>query len=126
IKLILNTKSILLNAKATTVLDNKRRPRWVRQDAKCFCDIVINKKRQRVSLKTKSNPNLFYVFVDVGTWLKNRNANFFILSDKKAGLKFGTEYRNLYNGKIRKTDSTDFWVEYSDVKGFKNKYPSAN
>lgn len=123
IKLILNSKSILLNAKATTVVDSKRRPRWVRQDAKCFCDIKINKKKQRVSLKIKSNPNLFYAFVDVEAWLKNHNANYFILSDRKAKSKFGVKYRNLYNGEIRKTDSTDFWVEYDDVKGFKDKYP---
>ena len=125
IKLALDAKTILLNAKATTVLDTKNKPRWVRQDAKSFCDIKIDKKGQWV-LPKKSNPGLFYVFVDVGTWLKNKNADYFILSDKMAKLKFGKKYSNLYNGKTRKTGSTDFWVEYSDVKSFKDKFPRSN
>ncbi|MEX2033470.1 MAG: hypothetical protein WD889_02850, partial [Candidatus Colwellbacteria bacterium] len=51
-----------------------------------------------------------------GNWLKKRRANFFVLSDKEAKLTLGRKYRRLYNGKIRKTESTDLWIEYNDVK----------
>ena len=86
--------------------------------------VKINQKnfRQCVSLKTNFDPNLFYVFVDVGTWLKNNNADYFVLSDKRAKSIFGRKYRNGANGKIRKTGSTDFWVEYEDIENFKDKY----
>lgn len=128
IELMLNGKFIFLNAKATTELHDSK-PRWVRQQAKVFCDIKINQKnlRQHISLKTDFDSNLFYVFVDVGTWLKNHKANYYILSDKEAKSKLGRKYRNGRNRdekkeKIRKTGSTDFWVEYKDVKNFKDKY----
>ena len=123
IELMLNGKSIFFNAKATTEIHNNK-PRWVRQGAKTFCDVKINQKnfRQCVSLKTNFDPNLFYVFVDVGTWLKNNNADYFVLSDKRAKSIFGRKYRNGANGKIRKTGSTDFWVEYEDIENFKDKY----
>ncbi len=123
VELRLNGKSVFLNAKATTEMHNNK-PKWVRQGAKVFCDIEINKKSlvQCVSLKNDFIPNMFYVFVDVGTWLKNNNTSYFTLSDKEAKSRFGRKYCNLYNGRIRKTSSTDFWVEYKDIEKFEDKY----
>ena len=122
IELKLQQKVIQINAKATTTSDETNNPRWVRQSAKTFCDIKIRKDtRQSVSLKTQHNPSLFYVFVDVGAWLNNHVAQFFTLSDKKAKSVLGNRYFKRYNGQKRKSGSTDFWVEYADVKNFKDQ-----
>jgi hypothetical protein len=126
IELILNGKSIFLNAKATTMRTRDKKPYWVRQKAENFCVVTINKRsgRQLVSLNTDFKPDLFYVFIDVGTWLKNHKANYYILSDKEAKSKFGKKYRDGANGTIRKKNhsSTDFWVEYKDVKSFQDQH----
>lgn len=122
ISLTLGKRMVYINAKATGVHDKENSPRWVRQNAKTFCDIEINPRtfRQRVGKEKKGDPNLFYVFVDVGTWIDNGTADFFTLSHKKASELFREKYFQPYNGKIRKNGSTDFWVEYKDVKQFKD------
>lgn len=118
----LNGEIIQINAKATTVLDKNHKPRWVRQQAKTFCDIKIERNlKQLVSLNADNDHHLFYVFVDVGIWLKNRPQQFFTLSDQKAKLIFGKKYFKLYNGQVRKSKSTDFWVEYENIKHFKDQ-----
>lgn len=126
IELKLNARSIFFNAKSTTQ-DESGRPKWVRQSASTFCVVEFAKIKpkgfkQDISLRTDYDSNLYYVFVDVGTWLKNRNADYFILSDKEAKSTFGKIYLKLKNGKVRKSKSTDFWVEYRDIKNFKDKY----
>ncbi len=35
---------------------------------------------------------------------------------------FGKKYYKGANGTIRQTGSTDFWVEYKDIKNYKDKY----
>lgn len=126
IEMMLNGKSIFFNAKATTQ-EERGRPKWVRQSATTFCDVKFTKIKpkgfkQDISLRTDYNSNLYYVFIDVGTWLKNRNADYFVLSDKEAKSTFGKKYLKLKNGEIRKSESTDFWVEYKDIKNFKDRY----
>jgi len=122
IELKLNGKIIQINAKATTQSD-KNGPHWVRQKASTFCDIKINSKslQQRVSLKTDYDPNLFYVFVDVGTWLKKRTTQFFTLSDKKAKLIFGQKYSKYFNKQKRKSPTDDFGIDYKDIKTFEDR-----
>jgi len=65
--------------------------------------LLINKRnfRQKISLKKDFNPKLFFVYVDVNAWLKNRRADYYILSDRETKLVFGKKYQRLYNGKIR-------------------------
>ena len=59
IELKLQRKTIQINAKATTTSDKNNNPRWVRQQAKTFCDIKIGgNAKQFVSLKTNHNPGL--------------------------------------------------------------------
>ena len=114
-------KSIRFDAKATTTLSSKKEPKWIRQSASVFCDVKINReRRQTVSLKTDFDPHMFYVYVDVGVWLKSGQADYYILSDKKAKSVFSKKYKNIYDGRIRDSNSSDFWVEYSDVKKFKD------
>jgi hypothetical protein len=121
-ELKLNGKTIHIDAKAATVLDGDDNPRWVRQHATRFCDIKIGKdSRQHVSLNADHNPSMFYVFVDVGAWLNNHIAQFFTLSDKNAKLVLGKKYLKGQNGQKRESRSTDFWVEYEDVKNFKDQ-----
>jgi len=123
IELKLDNKIIQINAKATSQLDKGGKPRWVRQSAKTFCDVCINPKnlKQKVSsLKTKADCNFYYVYVDVATWLKNHKVDFFTVSEKEAISIFGKKYYKICNGKIRKTKSTDFWVEYGDIKKFED------
>lgn len=127
IEMKLNGKSIYINAKSTRVKTKDNRPRWVRQSAKIFCDIKIDPRnhRQQVDSKKNYDSSLFYVFVDVGNWLASGHTDFFTLSDKEAKSIFGKKYRKIYhgkNGKVRKTDSTDFWVEYKDVEHFKDNH----
>ncbi|OGY63625.1 MAG: hypothetical protein A3I89_00220 [Candidatus Harrisonbacteria bacterium RIFCSPLOWO2_02_FULL_41_11] len=128
IELKLGDKFIRFDAKATTTLAPNGEPRWVRQASNNrFCNVIINKRnfRQKISLKKDFNPKLFFVYVDVNAWLKNRRADYYILSDRETKLVFGKKYQRLYNGKIRESGSTDFWVEYDDVKNFKDKYPNS-
>lgn len=126
IVLKLNNKTIKINAKATTEISkSENKPKWVRQHAKTFCNIEVNRKdlRQCVSLRTDYDPNLFYVFVDVGTWLKTHKAHFFTLSDRKAKQIFGKKYSQGAKVYIRKNiKSDDFWVEYKDIKDFRDQH----
>ena len=98
------------------------KPRWVRQQARLFCDVEIDKRTsiQKVGKKRKEDINLFYVFVDVGSWVENGDAKvkFFTLSHKKAASIFRKKYFKGQNNKERKSKSTDFWVEYKDIEGF--------
>jgi hypothetical protein len=124
IKVRLGKKTIKLNIKSTRTWDNRNQPRWVRQSANTFCDITILKSGvQRVQLKKDYDPSLFYIFVDVKKWLESDIADFYVLSDQKAKIVFGKKYRRFYNGKTRKSKSTaDFWIEYTDIKNFKDDY----
>jgi len=122
ISLTLGNKTIFINAKSTTMHDKNMNPLWVRQNAKTFCDINIDTKtfKQFVSLKKESEPNLFYVFVDTGGWLKNHEKKLFTLSDKEANLIFGKDYLKSYHKKVRKSKSTDFWIKYKDIKKYED------
>mgnify|MGYP001589176960 FL=1 len=116
--------TMYINAKATSTKDKDDNPKWVRQHALSFCHIDINPRtlRQTVGKTRKEDPNLFYVFVDVGSWIEHRNTGFFTLPHKKAAQIFCKKYHNLYNNKKkpRKSGSTDFWVECGDIKGYKD------
>jgi len=125
ISLTLDEKTVYINAKATSTKDKKGKngkPRWVRQQARLFCDVEIDKRTsiQKVGKKRKEDINLFYVFVDVGSWVENGDAKvkFFTLSHKKAASIFRKKYFKGQNNKERKSKSTDFWVEYKDIEGF--------
>lgn len=122
ISLTLGKRTIYVNAKAARVKDKNGDPRWVRQGAKSFCDIKNNKRTciQKVGKEKIEDPNLFYAFVDVGTWLDSGTADFFTLSHRKAARIFRKKYFDLYHNKKRKSQSTDFWVEYEDVRRFKD------
>jgi hypothetical protein len=122
LELTLNGRTIQIDAKATTVYDKDNKPKWVRQHAKNFCDVKIKENsRQLVSLSAGYTHNLFYIFVNVEAWLKNHTPQFFTLSDKKAKSVFGKKYFRRYNGQKRKSRSTDFWVEYEDIKNFEDR-----
>ena len=81
-ELRLNKRTIQIEVKSTSVKDENGKPKWVRQRAEKFCDIKFDEQsaRQYVSLGRDYKPHLFYVFVDVGTWLKKRRAALFVLS----------------------------------------------
>ena len=125
IEMKLNGKSVLLNAKSTTVFEkHKPEPKWIRQNIKTYCNVTNDKKsRQHVSKKTTHVRNLFYVFVDVRTWLINHKTNYYVLSDKRAQSKFEKIYFKHHNRKkrIKNPKSTDFVVKYKDIKNFKDE-----
>ena len=122
-ELVINEKATKINAKATRVTDKSGKPKWVRQSAKLFSDIKIDKEgMQRVSPKTSYESGMFYVFVDVNVWFKKRKPEFFTLSEKQAISIFNKKYSKEHNKKIRESRSTDFWVEYRDVKKFKKAH----
>ncbi len=106
-------------------------PRWVRQNAKKFCNIQIIEREnmQVVTGIEEFDRNMYYVYVDVKVWLGNKKADYYILSDKKAKEIFGEKYSSLYHkvvGARQNINSTDFWVEYNDVKSFKDRWPKIN
>ena len=120
-ELTLKGRTIQIEVKSTGEWDKNKNPKWVRGSAKNFCYIKIDKqKRQYVSPCKDYNPNLFWVFIDVKTWLERKQTYFFVLSDKKAKSIFYKKYRGYYHKKIRGNKSTDFWIEYFDVKNFKD------
>lgn len=122
ISLTLGKKTIYVNAKATTVMD-KGDPKWVRQDASNFCDIKFHSKTkaQKVGKVKEGNPpNLFYIFVDVGKWVKIGTADFFTLPHRKAASTFRRIYFRFHNGDVRSNNTTNFNVEYKNVKKFKD------
>jgi hypothetical protein len=122
IEMYIKERKIKINAKGTTVKDKYGKPRWVRQHARIYADISIKDGKTVVKVNKKPKKDLYYVFMDVKVWLKpHKKADFYVLSDKEATQIFGNKYKRLYNNKIiRKTDSDDLWVEYEDIKNFKN------
>jgi len=107
ISLILKGGKFRINAKATTESQNGK-PKWVRQHAKTYTNIV-NKNRKTICYpRTDYDETLFYVFVDVKKWLKKSKTDFYILSDSDAKKTFGKKYSKEHNGKpIRKNKSDD-------------------
>ncbi|KKW11683.1 MAG: hypothetical protein UY50_C0008G0009 [Parcubacteria group bacterium GW2011_GWA2_49_9] len=122
ISLTLGKKTVYLNAKATRVKDKTKNPRWVRQQAKTYCVIEVDPETSKQivgkEIDIDNGSNLFYVFVDVDTWIKHGTTNFFTLSHKKAAEIFSKKYSRLYHNRVRESRSTDFWIEYKDVKEF--------
>lgn len=120
IKLLVNNNSIEINAKGTTQSDKNGNPRWVRQHASAFADI---KQGKRIIVKPKKafRHNFFYIYVDINAWIKKGKARFFVVSDKEANKVFGSKFARHFNGKkARKNNSDDMWVEYKDIKRFRD------
>ncbi len=125
ISLTLGKKTIYVNAKATTEKGkDKVNPKWVRQHARNFCNIEVDPRNpvQKVGTKKEVEDDLFYVFVDVRLWKDQGTTNLFTFSHKEAAKVFGRKYFKSWNGKIRENNPTtdDFWVEYEDVKKFRD------
>ena len=121
-ELTLKGRTIQIEVKSTSEWDKNKNPKWVRQHARNFCDIKIDKRsaKQYVSPRKDHGSNLFWVFVDVKTWFEKKQTSFFVLLDKKVKARFGEKYQKLYHKKIRKSQSDDCWIEYADVKNFKD------
>jgi len=118
--LILKGKEFRINAKATTESQDGK-PKWVRQHARTYTNIVNKNGTTICSPRTDYVKTLFYVFVDVKKWLEKSQTDFYILSDSEAKKTFGKKYSRRYNGKpIRKNESDDMWIEYKDIKKYKD------
>lgn len=127
ISLTLGKKTLYINAKATRE-KNQSGPKWIRQHARDFCSVECDPRTliQKVGKKKEVTADLFYVFVDVGTWIDQEITNLFTLSHKEAALVFGQKYFQAWDGKKRENNpnTDDFWVEYEDIK--KSKDPNLN
>ncbi len=119
ISLTINNETKYINTKATSMADGEGCPKWVRQDAKLFCEVKFDQKTEEQLVSPKKHlDNFFYIFVDVGSWLKNPKAKtiFYTLSDREAGNIFRKKYFKGHNKKVRKNKTTDFHVKYEDIK----------
>lgn len=117
VSLTLDNQTVFVNAKATTMKDRSG-PKWVRQHASNFCHIKFGPlNRQKLGKVKKGDPDLFYVFVDVGTWIDSGTSNFFTLSYREAASICKEEYKP-HDGEIRKNKTTDFHFVYADIKRF--------
>lgn len=126
-ELKLNRKTIQIDSKATTIWDQYDKPKWVRQKGANFCNVKFKKVdsrgfKQDVSLESNYDKNFFYVFVDAKAWMNNRKAQFFTLSDKEAKSTLGGKYKKHHNKEIRRSETTDLWVEYKDIKDFRDQH----
>jgi len=121
IHMVINDQVYKINAKGTTEYDANRYPRWVRQHARSYAEILVKKGKTYIEIQKKYDNNLFYVFVDIKKWLKTGSADYYILSDKEAKQVFGKKYKLSNDGKkVRRNNSDDMWIEYRDIRDFKD------
>ena len=122
IEMRIDGRLLKINAKGTTERDSKGFPRWVRQHARNYVKIIPQISGMvRIEVLKEYDPEFYYVFVDIRKWLDNKAPDFYVLSDKDAKQIFGNKYRKACDGiPARKNDSDDMWIEYKDIKRYKN------
>ena len=123
IELKLGERKIYINAKATTMHDKNGQPYWVRQHARNFAKIETKSGKTYIKPRKDYKKDFYYVYVDLKKWEDKGITDFYALSDTDAKKLFGPKYqreRRKKGFKIRNNDSDDFWIEYTDIKQFKD------